>query len=249
LIGLAPKPSIGLELLRETGILAIVLPELVEGVGIEQNEWHAYDVYRHTLATVDATPAGDRTLRFAALFHDVGKPRTKDGPHFYRHEAVGAEMTAAILDRLRFPGDEAATVVSLVRHHMYVANPEARDGVIRRVINAVGVDRLDRQFALRAADVVGSGKPKRDDSNERFEERVRALVAERPAFSVRDLAIDGGDVIAALVAAGRLPPGSRGGKDVGALLSALFERVTDDPGLNDRPRLLALLDDLVRRST
>ena len=76
----ASKPSIGMDLLQETGVLVYLWPELVEGVGVEQNEWHAYDVWRHSLATLDATPPGDLSLRLAALLHDVGKPRTKDGP-------------------------------------------------------------------------------------------------------------------------------------------------------------------------
>jgi tRNA nucleotidyltransferase/poly(A) polymerase len=86
----APAPSAGLEILRTTGVLGHLWPELLEGVGVEQNEWHAYDVYRHNLVTLDAVPPGDLTLRLAALLHDVGKPRTKDGPHFYRHAQVRA---------------------------------------------------------------------------------------------------------------------------------------------------------------
>ena len=88
---------------RAGGLLPYVLPELAEGIGIEQNEFHAFDVYRHALATVDATPPGEVLLRIAALLHDVGKPRTKEGPHFYRHEIVGAEMVHGLLTRLRFP--------------------------------------------------------------------------------------------------------------------------------------------------
>ncbi len=101
----ASKPSIGLLLLRATGVLGYLWPELVEGIGVEQNEWHAYDVWGHSLADLDAAPAGDLTLRLAALLHDVGKPRTKDGPHFYRHEFVGSEMARAMLERFRFSND------------------------------------------------------------------------------------------------------------------------------------------------
>ncbi len=104
-------PSVGLEILRETGVLAQLWPELLEGVGVDQNEWHAYDVYRHNLATLDASPPGDLALRLAALLHDVGKPRTvarrEDGRGntFYQHEHVGAEMVPAMLARLRLPRD------------------------------------------------------------------------------------------------------------------------------------------------
>ena len=161
LIELAERPSIGLEIMRETGLLDYVLPELVEGVGVEQNEFHRYDVYRHNLASVDATPPGDLVLRLATLLHDVGKPRTKDGPHFYGHEIVGAEMTHELLERLRFSSDQVAQSRSLVKNHMYATGADQKDGTLRRFIRKVGVELLPRQFALRHADIAGSGLPKR----------------------------------------------------------------------------------------
>ena len=101
----AKRPSIGFEAMRAGGLLPVILPSMARTVGVEQNEWHAYDVYQHTLATVDAAPAGDLVLRLAALFHDIAKPQTKDGPHFYRHEIVGEEDARETLTRLRFSGD------------------------------------------------------------------------------------------------------------------------------------------------
>jgi hypothetical protein len=123
---------------------------------------------------------------------------------------------------------------------MYAADPELEPRTLRRFIRRIGSDLLDRQFALRRADIVGSGLPERGDNNERFEERVRVVLAERPALSVRDLAVDGNDVIAALQAAG-VAASSRGGPAVGVVLKALLERVTDDPATNERARLLDVL--------
>jgi len=244
----AARPSIGLELMREGGLLPYVLPEIAEGVGVEQNRFHRYDVYRHHLVTLDATPKGDLTLRLAALLHDVAKPRTKtigdEGAHFYGHEIVGEEMARALLERLRFPSAQALDVSRLVRNHMYAADPSVADRTARRFIRRVGEDLLDRQFALRGADIVGSGLPKRGEENEAFEARVRAVLAERPALSVRDLAVSGQDVIAALVAAGKLPRGSRGGPAVGAILHRLLESVLDDPSRNQRDLLLAATAEL-----
>lgn len=238
----ATKPSIGLVLLQETGVLAALLPELAEGVGVEQNEWHAYDVWRHGLATVDAAPAGDPTLRLAALLHDVGKPRTKQGPHFYRHEIVGAEMARDLLERFRFSHDDRQVTEHLVRQHMYVADPELSDAAIRRFIRRVGPGNIERLFALRHADIEGSGLPKRDGSNEAFEERVRAELDRKPAFSIRELAVGGDDVIEALVRRGAAAPGFTGDERVGAALRWLFEQVTDEPHRNERTLLLQLLE-------
>ena len=237
----APKPSVGLDLLHETGILTYIWPELIEGVGMEQNEWHAFTVYRHNLETLDAVPPGDLILRVAALLHDVGKARTKDGPHFYRHEQVGADMAREMLGRIRFSNDVVETAEHLVRQHMYVADPDLSDAAIRRFIRRIGVQHLDRQFALRAADIAGSGLPKRDDSNERFQTRVYAEVARKPAFSVKDLRIDGAAVIAMMVKKGLVPHGFRGDKRVGDALQYLFEQVTEQPERNEPDTLAALL--------
>ena len=236
------RPSIGLELLRTTGLLAEFWPELLEGVGVEQNEWHAYDVWNHAMATVDAAPLGNATLRLAALLHDVGKPRTKQGPHFYRHEIVGAEMTRSMLAKLRFSNEAVEKTELLVRQHMFSADPEMTDAAVRRFIRRVGLENIEHLFAIRAADVAGSGLPKRGDHNERFLDRVRAEIARKPAFSVADLRVDGADVIAAIVRRGQAPADFRGDARVGDALRWLFEQVTDAPERNERTSLLSLLE-------
>ena len=238
----ARRPSLGLEAMRSGGLLPYVFADLAVGVGVEQNRFHAFDVYRHNLETMDATAPGDLTLRLAALLHDVAKPHTKtvdqDGAHFYSHETLGADMAKALLESLRFPNHVVADVERLVRNHMYSADPDVQARTARRFIRRIGPDLLDRQFALRAADIVGSGLPKRGNENEAFESRVRAILAEKPPLSVKDLAVSGNDVIAALVAAGKLPRGSRGGPAVGAILHRVLDGVLDDPGRNARERLL-----------
>jgi putative nucleotidyltransferase with HDIG domain len=235
----APRPSVGIEILRETGVLAHLWPELLEGVEVDQNDWHAYDVYRHNLETLDAAGTGDFTLRLAALLHDVGKARTASprpdgrGNAFHQHEHVGADLVSPMLARLRLPNETVETVAHLVRQHMYSADPDAQDRTVRRFIRRIGPRHLERLFALRWADIAGSGLPKRDDSNERFEARVAAVLAERPPFSVVDLALSGGDIIAVFERKGLAPPGFRGDARVGEVLRALFEEVTDDPSRNE----------------
>jgi putative nucleotidyltransferase with HDIG domain len=240
----AARPSAGIDLMREGGLLRFVLPEVAEGIGVSQNRFHAYDVYEHSLATLDATPPGDVTLRLSALLHDVGKPRSKtveDGEgHFYRHEIIGADMAQQALSRLCFSGDQIEAVSRLVRNHMYLADPDLEAKTIRRFINRVGRDLLERQFALRAADIVGSGLPPRGDSNHRFEERVRAVLAEKPPLSVRDLSVTGVDALKILESAGAIPRGAKGDARIGPALRGVLEDVMDNPTLA-REAQLALL--------
>ena len=232
----APRPSIGFSLLAETGVLSHIWPELLEGDGVSQNRWHRFDVWRHALATLDAAPADEPLVRLAALLHDVGKPRAKDGTHFYRHEIQGESMTRSMLERARYPADTTDRVARLVRHHMYAADAELPASTIRRFVRRVGVDLLEPLFALRHADVAGSGLPDRG-GNAPFERRVRTILAERPPLGVRDLAIDGQQVIALLIDAGALPAGSQGGPQVGDILQRLLEDVTEHPERNNAREL------------
>ncbi|MBI4511622.1 MAG: CCA tRNA nucleotidyltransferase [Deltaproteobacteria bacterium] len=235
----APRPSLGLRVAQRTGILAVILPELAEGVGVVQNRFHASDVWEHTMATVDNTP-GDAIRRLGALLHDVGKPRTAapkvDSPSeqtFFRHEAVGAEMTDAIMRRLKFSNRERERVTAMVAHHMFWYSPEWTDATVRRFVRRVGVDLIPDLFALREGDVRGRGRGE-DPEVELCElrARVHAVLDEDQALSIQDLALDGEDIMAAL----GIPPGRR----VGEILRALLERVLEDPSLNERDRLLSL---------
>lgn len=228
------RPSIGFELLREVSALHQLLPELMEGWQIEQNEFHRHTVYYHSLACCDAAPP-DLGLRLAALLHDIGKPRTKEGPHFYRHEIVGEEMARATLARLRFPGDLIERVCRLVRHHMYAANDSLSEAAIRRFIHRVGPERVDDLFALRHADVIASGLPARDPGEqERFEDRVRWEIEAESPFGVRDLAIGGEEVIEVMRELGLVANEFAGDARVGAVLKYCLEQVLDDPRKNQR---------------
>lgn len=113
----SPKPSIGIRLLKDTGILKIFIPELLEGINVTQIAFHVHDVFDHSLETLDV--AEDK-VKIAALFHDIGKPKcdTHDG-HFFGHDQVGAQMTKEILTRLHLPKDEVERNVILVREHMF----------------------------------------------------------------------------------------------------------------------------------
>ncbi len=236
----APRPSVGLVPMQQTGILDVILPELVPTVGQAQNRHHSHDVWTHTVAVVDATP-GDAVRRLGALFHDVAKPRTAapkpDAPGeftFYRHDTIGAEVTDAICRRLKLSNQDRERVVAMVAHHMFWYTPEWSDATVRRFVQRVGVELLPDLFALRQGDVIGRGRGE-DPETELAELRVRTdrVLAEKQALSIGDLAVNGTEVMAAL--------GVRGGKIVGDTLKALLERVVEDPSLNERERLLELI--------
>lgn len=241
----AARPSIGLELLREVGALDEVLPELMEGWGMEQNEYHKYTVYFHNVKTCDESR---QTLlaRLAGLFHDVGKARTKNGPHFYGHDIVGETMTRDALVRLHFSRELARDVSHLVRHHMYAADDGLSDAAIRRFVRRVGSSHVESLFDLRAADVAASGLPPRDpEMARRFEARVRAEIEARAPFGLADLKIDGGDVIAIMREHSLVDPQFSGDRRVGETLAYCLEKVLDDPSLNQEDRLRALAREFV----
>jgi tRNA nucleotidyltransferase (CCA-adding enzyme) len=243
----ARKPSIGLELMRTTGLLAETIPELLEGVGMHQNRWHKHDVWHHTLAAVDATDCtGDPPwlVRFAALLHDVAKPRTakpkEDSPSentFFRHEHVGAAMSDEIGKRLKLSNQERETIVNLVGNHMFWYTPEWSDGTVRRFISRVGVEHLDGLFALRAGDVRARGQGEEPGTEiDELKQRVEHELANAAALKITDLAVGGGDVMQVL--------GCKPGPIIGDVLRALLERVLDDASLNDRDKLRALIPEV-----
>ena len=238
----ASKPSVGLELMRTSGLMAVVLPELLEGVEMVQNSFHTYTVYEHTLACVDA--GRDRTARLAALFHDIAKPRTAaakaghPGEHtFFRHDFVGAELTDQVLRRMRFSNEEREKIAHLVQNHMFYYDPSWSDGAVRRFVGRVGESNLANLFNLREADIVGRGRGE-DPRDEivPLQERIDVVLARGRALHVTDLAIDGKDVMATLGI-----PASRRVRDI---LEAMLEAVLEDPALNERERLLAWLKNL-----
>ena len=238
LLTLAAKPSVGFELLRESGALAQFMPELLEGWAVEQNQFHAFTVYYHSLRTCDEAPP-DLVLRLAALLHDVAKPRTKEGPHFYGHERLGAEMTRALLARLRFGGEVIDRVSHLVALHMYTTVDEVSDAGIRRFIRRVGQPNLQDLFALRHSDIKATGLTPRDEhQNDRFEGRVRTALESGHALNVADLAIDGQDIMMLMQELGLAPKDFRGDPRVGQALRACLESVLDDPASNTREALL-----------
>ncbi len=231
----ADQPSVGLRLLADTGVLEAFAPDLAAQRGVPQNKIPGEDLWDHTLRTVDASANRPR-LRLAALVHDIGKPATAAEGHFYRHEAVGADLAHALLEQLHLPRAMVEGVSHLVRQHMFRYEPNWGDGAVRRFLAKVRPDAVEDLFALREADNIGSGVPPDADGLPILRERIAKELAAGAFLDRSGLEIDGSDLITEL--------GMRPGPEMGRLLSSLFERVVDDPTLNERAALLQLAREL-----
>lgn len=228
---MAPHPSSGLELAHELGILKLFLPEIEEGWGVGQNKHHVFTVWEHNLRSLDHAAKEKWTLiiRVSALFHDIGKPRSKrgEGPDstFYGHEIIGAKMTAQALSRLRYSAEFTEKVAKLVRYHLFYYNvDEVSESSVRRLINRVGPEDMEDLIRVRICDRIGSGVPKAEPYKLRhFRFLVEKL--QRDPISVKMLKISG-DKIKELTG---LPQSIK----VGLILHALMDEVLDDPAKND----------------
>jgi len=234
MLTLSERPSIGFRLMHQSGLLSEILPELDAGVGVTQpGGYHAHDVFEHTLRCIDAC---DRrlTLRLAALFHDIEKPRSKrlteDGATFYGHETLGAETARRVMARLRFSHDLTDEVVSLVDRHMFTT--AVTDKGLRRLVRKVGVDLIFDLLDLRRADVVAQGMGGRTEDVDAFELQIREELLRKPPFSYSDLALDGRDIMSMF--------DIRQGPLVGEILEYLLEQVLDNPESNTRESLETL---------
>jgi len=237
-------PSRGLRLLLRSGLLAHIVPELLESVNFAQNRYHRWDVWRHTLRCVDAAPP-DLVVRLAALLHDVAKPRSAapkegaPGEHtFYDHEKLGARLATDILQRLKFPRRETERVALLVAEHNWHYLPEWNDATVRRVLARIGPEELPALWKLRRADLDARGRLVEEGlaNQAAAEARFQREIDRASALKVTDLAIGGEDVMREL----RTGPG----RQVGEVLARLLDRVLDDPDLNTREKLIRLLPEV-----
>jgi putative nucleotidyltransferase with HDIG domain len=227
----ADRPSVGFRLLQETGLLDVIAPEFTPQVGMLQNKIPGEDLWEHTLRAVDAPDRSRPVVRLAAFLHDIGKPATEGPDGYPDHEKVGADMAEAFLTRYRFPRTTIQRVGHLVRNHMFTYEDAWSDAAVRRFITRIGPHALDELFELREADNVGSGIP-RDAGLTELRRRVTGQLEAHVALTLRDLAINGDDLMAEL--------GLPAGPELGRILESLLDQVLADSTLNDRPTLLLL---------
>ena len=243
----SPKPSVGFENLRTTGLLEVIFPDIMAGFGVEQNKHHKYDVYYHTLHVLDAVKNKDYRLRLSALFHDIAKPlvkaipkhKTKAEATFYNHESVGSGIAKKIMRRLRFSNEDVYLVSHLVKQHMFHYTPEWTDGAVRRFINRVKLENLELLFQLREADRIGNGTRRADSKDlQELRARIESIVQQNQALTVGDLQIDGKIIMQKF----SLPPG----RLIGELLKYLLDQVLENPTLNHLNHLLNLSEEYLQ---
>lgn len=230
-------PYEGVVMLRSSGLLEYILPELEKCFGTKQEgpkHDRIYDIGEHSLLSLKFCPSKDPVVRFAALIHDIGKPDTaniqSDGNvTFYQHEIVGANIARKIAERLRLSKNQKDLLVTLVRYHLFTVDEKQTDSALRRFIKNVGIENLDHMFAVREADRLGGGtKNKTSWRTEEFKQRIKKLLVK--PFTVSDLKVNGNDVMQIL----NIPPSRK----VGEILDQLFQEVLEDHTKNEREYLL-----------
>lgn len=237
---LSANPARGVELLRQAGLMAEILPELEATVGVTQNRHHIYTVYEHLVNSLKACPSEKLEVRLAALFHDIAKPATKAGEGetatFYNHEYASARVTKNILRRLKFSNAIVDKTSHLVRNHMFYYNTdEVSEAGVRRLIKRVGPENLDDLMQLRIADRLGSGTPKAKPYKLRHLEYLIEKVSKDP-ISPKMLKINGEKI---MEIAGIAP-----GPKVGAILKVLLAEVIEEPKRNTKEYLIVRAGEL-----
>lgn len=219
-----------------------ILPEIKRMVGFVQNKYHKYDVFEHTMKAMDAIPKEYPLIRWAALFHDIGKPEScKDygTPHasFHGHELISERMARTILNRLKFSNEDKDYVCHLIKNHMFQITPELGDGAVRRLVAKIGVEYLDDICRLKFADRVGRTGDitlEYDLEQAAIKRRFKKIQEKDAVFKIKDLCISGADIMEVF----NIKPGP----EVGKFLKRAFDIVMDTPELNkDKEKLLEVI--------
>lgn len=233
----------GMILLREVGILQIILPELDKCFGIVQEgpkHDRVYDIGEHCLLALKFTPSNDPLVRLAAFLHDVGKaPTVRKGNDgnvtFFGHEVAGGKIVLEISKRFNLSKKQTEKLYLLVRWHMFSVSEDQTDSAIRRFIKNVGVENIEDMMAIRVGDRLGGGTQTETSWRiEKFKERIKEVL--KKPFSISDLKLNGNDVMKEL----NLKPG----KKVGEILQKLFEEVLEDSSKNNKGYLLNRIKNL-----
>ena len=222
------------DLLRFRSILAEVIPELVPSFDFQQHSpHHVYDVFTHTAHVVEAAPK-TLALRWAALLHDTGKPQAfytdENGRgHFPGHAKVSAQMADTVLTRLKAPTALREQVVLLIAQHMTQLLPDKR--LLRRRLSQHGEETVRQMLALQQADFgsKGTGTPQEEAIFPQIEAILEELLAEDACLKLKDLAVNGKDL---------MESGFSAGPKIGKCLQYLLDQVLDEKLPNEKASLL-----------
>ena len=236
------KPSRAFRMFNDTGLMDILIPELKECSGVNQNGEHVPDVFNHSLKACDMAPSDNLQVRAAALLHDIGKPlveskTVEDKITFPRHEIIGSELTENILYRYKASNADRNRITTLVRQHTFHYTSDWSDAEVRRFMNRVGLDILRDLISLRMADVAAM-KTDAPASTEKLEEllrRIEGILESGDALSISSLNVNGKDIIKYL--------GIKGGPILGRILKYLLDCVLEDPRNNEHKCLLEMASD------
>jgi len=240
---MSKKAVLGIELLRKTNLLKEILPELDNCYKVTQNKHHKYDVYVHSLKSLEYAVSKDYPLflRLAVLLHDIGKPLTKkgEGPNstFYNHEIVGAKIAKRLLERLRYSNEIIKKVVHLIKQHMfYLEIEKVTPAAVRRFVRRVGKENLEDLFKLRYADRIGSGVFKAEPYRLRYLKYLIEKVQIEP-ITPKNIKINGNDLINL-----GIPQGPK----IGWILKILLEEIIDNPSKNTKEYLIQRAKELIK---
>jgi tRNA nucleotidyltransferase/poly(A) polymerase len=234
---LADHPGRALAYLREQGVLTVILPEFKGSDGLYQGGMHHEDVLSHSISTCQASVmyATSLEVRLASLLHDIGKSEvvvpTDDRNTFNKHDVAGERITQSLLRRLKASNEQVKLVSHLVRHHMFDYQSDWSDSAVRRFITRVGLEFIPQLFQLRIADQIAIHGKADTSLIDELGNRIDAIIEARDALSIKDLAVNGNDLMSL-----GIPKGQR----IGATLTYLLDTVLDDPGQNNREQLLDL---------
>ncbi|MCX7945321.1 MAG: HD domain-containing protein [Deltaproteobacteria bacterium] len=234
----AVKPSGGIILMEKSGLLEHIFPELKPTIGFEQNRWHKYDLFTHSLKTMDYLPPTDPELRLVGLLHDVAKPLCKIGENenaaYYGHDIKGAEIVSEIFSRLKFPNKSIKRAELIVANHMIGYSSDWTDAAVRRLMKKLGAE-VRNLILFQKADVRARGKAVKSSIRllEELEARIDMLEKESSPINLNQLKVNGYDVMRVR----NIPPSP----EVGRILKRLMEMVIERPELNRRDQLLKLI--------
>jgi tRNA nucleotidyltransferase/poly(A) polymerase len=235
----SPRPSPAFRLMEETGLLELLIPELALCRGLGQGGFHRFDVLDHSLLACDyaAGKGYPMEVRLAALLHDTGKAEARREDDrgvltFYQHEKYSAQIAERLLTRLRYSRSQTDQICRLIGCHMFNYDDSWSEGAVRRFIIRAGEENLENIYLLRRADVYGmAGKEGEGEGLAELIGRVDRVLAGNHALSLKDLAVNGRDLMAL---------GIKPGRRMGIILKELLETVVDDPDSNNREALLKI---------